>query len=85
MARKPRCNHKPQFKAKMALEAIKGEQTAAELASHMGQSGLGNRHHVSADGSGFYLSGCRNGQVFQASIVLESLNHHGCSLLPGGR
>ena len=32
MARRPRRNHSPQFKAKVALEAVKGEQTAAELA-----------------------------------------------------
>jgi transposase-like protein len=32
MARRPRRKHKPQFKAKVALEALKGEQTAAELA-----------------------------------------------------
>ena len=32
MSRRPRRNHSPQFKAKVAVEAIKGEQTAAELA-----------------------------------------------------
>jgi transposase len=32
MTRRPRRNHSPQFKAKVAVEAIKGEQTAAELA-----------------------------------------------------
>jgi transposase len=32
MARRPRRNHKPQFKAKVALEALKGERTMAELA-----------------------------------------------------
>ena len=31
MARRPRRNHSPQFKAKVALEAVKGEQTMAEL------------------------------------------------------
>ncbi len=31
MARRPRRNHSPQFKAKVALEALKGEQTMAEL------------------------------------------------------
>jgi len=31
MARRPRRNHQPQFKAKVALEALKGEQTLAEL------------------------------------------------------
>lgn len=32
MARRPRRNHLPSFKAKVALAAIKGEQTAAGLA-----------------------------------------------------
>ena len=31
MTRRPRRNHSPQFKAKVALDAVKGEQTAAEL------------------------------------------------------
>lgn len=32
MSKQPRRNHAPGFKAKVALEAIKGEQTLAELA-----------------------------------------------------
>jgi transposase len=32
MSRRPRRNHSPAFKAKVALEAIKGEKTLAELA-----------------------------------------------------
>ncbi len=32
MTRRPRRNHSPAFKAKMALAAIKGERTLAELA-----------------------------------------------------
>ena len=31
MARRPRRNHSPQFKAKVALAALKGDQTIAEL------------------------------------------------------
>ena len=31
MSRRPRRNHSPAFKAKVALEALKGEQTLAEL------------------------------------------------------
>ena len=33
MPKRPRCNHSPSFKAKMALAAIKREQTVAEMAS----------------------------------------------------
>lgn len=32
MSRRPRRNHSPTFKSKVALAAIKGEQTLAELA-----------------------------------------------------
>ncbi|MGD9851320.1 MAG: transposase, partial [Nitrospirales bacterium] len=32
MTRRPRRNHSPTFKSKVALAAIKGEQTVAELA-----------------------------------------------------
>lgn len=32
MSRRPRRNHSPAFKAKVALAAIKGEKTLAELA-----------------------------------------------------
>ena len=33
MARRPRRNHSPAFKAKVALAAVKGEKTLAELAA----------------------------------------------------
>lgn len=32
MSRRPRRNHSPEFKARVGLEAAKGEQTLAELA-----------------------------------------------------
>jgi transposase len=34
MARRPRRNHSALFKAKVAVEALKGEQTLVELAEH---------------------------------------------------
>ena len=34
MTRRPRRNHSPAFKAKVALAAIKGEKTLSELAQH---------------------------------------------------
>src|SRR5262245_23546083 len=34
MSRRPRRNHAPGFKAKVALAAIKGDRTLAELAEH---------------------------------------------------
>ena len=34
MTRRPRRNHSPSFKARVALEAIKGERTLADLAQH---------------------------------------------------
>jgi len=34
MSKRPRRNHAPAFKAKVALAAVKGEKTLAELAQH---------------------------------------------------
>ena len=36
MARRPRRNHTPAFKAKVALAAVRGEKTPAELAQQFG-------------------------------------------------
>ncbi|SHE85613.1 hypothetical protein SAMN05444279_1101, partial [Ruegeria intermedia] len=33
MARRPRRNHRPAFKAKVALAALKGDKTMSELAT----------------------------------------------------
>ena len=35
MTRRPRRNHSPAFKAKVAVAAIKGEKTLAELAQQL--------------------------------------------------
>lgn len=34
MSKRPRRNHSPAFKAKVALAAVKGDKTLAELAQH---------------------------------------------------
>ena len=34
MNRRPRRNHNPAFKAKVALAAVKGDRTIAQLAEH---------------------------------------------------
>lgn len=34
MSRRPRGNHSPAFKAKVALTAVKGDRTIAQLAEH---------------------------------------------------
>ena len=34
MSRRPRRNHSPAFKAKVALAAVKGDRTIAQLAEH---------------------------------------------------
>ena len=36
MSKRPRRNHSPLFKAKVAVDAIKGEKTLAELSSEFG-------------------------------------------------
>lgn len=36
MTRRPRRNHSPAFKAKVALTALKGEKTLAEMAAQFG-------------------------------------------------
>ena len=38
MTRRPRRNHGAAFKAKVALEAIKGEKTLSELAQQFGEA-----------------------------------------------
>ena len=38
MSRRPRRNHSPAFKAKVALAAVKGDRTIAQLAEHFRRS-----------------------------------------------
>ena len=52
MSRRPRRNHSPTFKAKVALEAIRGDKTLAELAKlhdvHPNQIPTGRRNCLNA-------------------------------------
>lgn len=41
MSRRPRRNHSPAFKAKVALDAIRGDKTLAELAKAHDVQGRG--------------------------------------------
>ena len=41
MSKRPRRNHSPAFKAKVALAAVKGEKTLAELANDFLPGALG--------------------------------------------
>lgn len=55
--RRPRRNHSPEFKARVALEALKGEQTLAELAQkhevHPHQITAWRRHMLEKAGKVF--------------------------------
>ena len=59
-----RRNHSPAFKAKVALEALRGEQTAAELAArygvHPGQIGTWKKQALEA------LPGVFSGKISSA-------------------
>ena len=75
MSRRPRRNHTPAFKAKVALAAIKGDRTLAQLAeqftstpirSHRGRRLEGGAVDVFGPGSG-------NGAVHQA-VDVKSLH-----------
>ncbi len=51
MTKRTRRNHRPAFKAKVALAAIKGEKTLAELAQFRGGSVCLNRFPLSISGA----------------------------------
>ncbi len=42
MTKRPRRNHSPAFKAKVAIAAIKGDKTLGELAQQFDRGGSGN-------------------------------------------
>ena len=44
MSRRPRRNHSPAFKAKVALAAVKGDRTIAQLAEHFDVHPIRSQH-----------------------------------------
>jgi len=56
MARRPRRNHSPAFKAKAAVSAIKGEKTLIELAQEMSVSKRSGTHPQSELGVLYILA-----------------------------
>jgi transposase len=56
MARRPRRNHSPAFKAKVALAAVRGDKTMSELAEQFDVHPNQIRHGVSSCSKG--LRGC---------------------------
>ena len=76
MSRRPRRNHTPAFKAKVALAAVKGEMTLAQLAEHFDvhpnqiTQWKGQLQEGAADVFG---SGGGNGAV-QPSVDVKSLH-----------
>ena len=75
MQRRPRRNHTPALKAKVALAAIKGDRTLAQLAEqfdvHSNQTGMAVRMSTE-DGSG------RNMDDFHFASNLKLLARYGC-------
>ena len=74
MAKRPRRNHSPAFKAKVALAALKGEKTLAELAQqfdvHANQV-IQWKAQLLEGAAGVFGSG---GEAAAASVDLKSLH-----------
>jgi transposase-like protein len=71
MARKARNNRSPEFKAKVALAAAQGQQTAAQLATLYGVHPIQItqwKKQLFAGASGIFASGVR-GEVGQDALV----------------
>ena len=55
MSRRPRRNHSPAFKAKVALAAVKGDRTIAQLAEYLYSSGVGRLVRLQVSGEDLAL------------------------------
>ena len=75
MSGRPRRNHTPSFKAKVALAAIKGDRTLAQLAEQFERRGT----HSSRRAADVFGSGGGNGGA-QPAIDVKSL--HGLHPVP---
>ena len=75
MKRRPRRNHTPAFKAKVALAAVKGDRTLAELAEqfdvHPNQI-MAWKAQLEGGAAEVFGSGC--GQAAQPAIDVKSLH-----------
>jgi transposase-like protein len=82
--RRPRRNHSPQFKAKVALAALRGDKTLTELAEqfdvHPNQitqwrqqapQGAAREDRAVDPGSGFFRAGVRQGSVAGRKAMIE--------------
>ena len=75
MSRRPRRNHSPAFKAKVALAAVKGDRTIAQLAEHFDV----HPHQITAwksqlEGSASEIFGSGGGTPAISAIDVKSLH-----------
>ena len=75
MSRRPRRNHSPAFKANVALAAVKGDRTIAQLAEHFDV----HPNQITAwksllEGSAFEIFGSEGGTPAIPAIDVKSLH-----------
>jgi len=78
MARRPRPNHSPAFKAKVAVAAIKGEKTLIELAQEFDVQGRsGDRLHAGVPGGVSRHRDCAGGRrCLPRTQARDGRRHH---------
>ena len=83
MPKRPRRNYTPVFKSKIALAAIKGDKTVAELARqfdvHVNQVTQWKSQLL--DRAGIVFEGSGTGLALTQGSVVASLDYHGCAFL----